>query len=244
MADVGGTIGEITGGLFSGTLGIMVIIILFLVGFGIAGGIFMWVKYRKKFDIRAKIISRRAGENKVYFDKGAILTDRKTKQAYFKLYKSGIEIELPPFNIFYNTNEGDYVELLRKSDRDICFLTPPRIDKEYIIKKDGKKFPIVELQQREIENDIAWIIDRQSQNKKIIDPESLIMKLLAYAPQIISAVISMMILWMVFRYAPDLLSAMESYAETIKEGNKPETVEVIGSMIPLLIGGHLWKKKI
>jgi len=240
MVEIGGLIEGTIGDLFSGAMGIMLIIILFMVGFAIAGGIFMWVKYRKKFDIMVKIISRRAGENKVYFDKGAILTDKKTKQAYFRLYNSALEIELPPFNVFYSTNKGDYVELLRKSDRDIRFLTPVKIDKEYIVKKDGKRVPMASIQQREIENDISWIIDRITQNKKIIDPESLIMKLLTYAPQIIGAVITMMIVWVVFKYGAEMFGAMREFAMVIKdESARRETTEVIGSLIPML----LWKKK-
>ena len=240
MVELGSSLDGIIGGVFSGTLGIALIIILFLVGFGIAGGIFAWIKYRRKFDITVKIISRRAGENKVYFDKGAILSDKKTKQSYLKLYTSKLEIELPPFNIFYNTNKGDYVEMLRKSDRDIRFLTPARIDKEYIIKKDGKRIPMADVQQREIENDLSWIVDRLTQNKKIIDPESLLMKLLAYAPQIISAIITMMIVWIVFKYGAEMFSAMEEFAKVIKaEASVRAGTEVIGSFIPTL----LWKRK-
>jgi len=58
------------------------------------------------------------------------------------------------------------------------------------------------------------------------------MKLLAFTPQIVSAVISMMILWIVIRYAPELLNAMKELATELK---KEQQVEVIGSFILGLI---------
>lgn len=231
---IGDILGESVTGMLSGTLGIFLIVLIVVFGISIGFGLwyYFWV-YRRKFDIFAKIISKRAGKDKVYFDKAAILTDRKNKTSFLKLKKSNIEIELPRFDIFYHTNKGDYVELLRKSDRDIRFLTPPTIDHQYIVKKDGKLYPIAQLIQREIENDLSWMAQRESQNKMIINPESIIFKILQYMPQIISGVLSFMILWMVLRYAPSLLSAMEGFAKTIIT-NQPPPTEVIGSLIPLL----------
>jgi len=85
---------------------------------------------------------------------------------------------------------------------------------------------------KQIESDISWTIQRLRVNKKLIDPESLLMKLLAFTPQIVSAVISMMILWIVIRYAPELLNAMKELATELK---KEQQVEVIGSFILGLI---------
>lgn len=238
---VSDSLGSITNDLFSGTLGILLIIILVILGFAAGGGLFYYFRiYRKKYDITVKVISRRAGEDKVYFDKAAIINDKKNATSFLRLQKSKLEIELPRFDIFYHTNKGDYVEILRKSDRDIRFITPPKIDKEYVYKKDGKLYRVSDLLQREIENDISWIINREKQNKSIINPESILMKLLMYMPQIISGVLSFMVLWMVLRYAPELLAAMEGFAKTITQANNPETTtEVIGSIIPLI----LWKLK-
>lgn len=235
---VADTFDGVLGGFFSGTLGVILVILIGLGAFFIAGGAFYYFySYRRKYDITAKIISVRHGENKIYFDKAAIINDKKNKMSFLKLQKSKLEIELPRFDIFYHTNKGDYVELLRKSERNIRFLSPPKIDREWIIKKDGKLYPVANLIHREIENDLSWIVDREKKNKAVIDPESFLLKLLAYAPQIISAVMSFMILYMVLRYAPDLLNSMKNFAQTIQEASKKQETEVIGALIPLL----LWK---
>lgn len=153
---------------------------------------------------------------------------------YLKLLKLKVQIELPKFDIFYHTNKGDYVELLRESEKGFRFLAPPIIDSEYIVRRDGKAYPISQLKQRQMENDISWILHRERVNKSIINPESLLMKLLAFTPQIISAIISMMILWMVLRYAPELMGAMKELANSLKEQSKNQT-SIIGGFIYSLI---------
>ena len=178
-----------------------------------------------------KIISRRSGDDRVYFDKGAILHDKKKNTRYIKLWNSKIELELPKFKIMHNTNKGDYLELLRESEQGFRFLTPPKISDKYLLKYDGKLYPIADLKQYQIENDLTWILERQKTNKKIINPESFIMKLLEFAPQIISMAFSFIILWVVFRFAPELLAGMK---ELLAELKSEQTPEVIGSIIPLL----------
>jgi len=137
-------------------------------------------------------------------------------------------LELPKFNIFYHTNKGDYVEVYRKSERDFYFLTPARVDKEFYVKSDGKLAAFSSVKQKQIENDISWIIARQKTNKKLVDPESLLMKLLQFTPHIISGVISMMILWIVIRYIPDVLGSLRQLAETISQANAPTIIEGTG----------------
>ena len=238
MADIQGAISGVFSGLFSETVGLVIWILLGVLFFAIIGGILYYFGiYKKKFDITAKIISERAGDdNRVFFDKAAILNDKKNATNYLRLLNTRVELPLPKFNVFHNTNRGDYVEILRKSERDFRFLTPPEIDKTYLIKSNGKKFPYADIIQREIENDISWIINRQKTNKTIIDPESMLMKLLAYAPQILGMAMTLIIVIYVFKLMPDMLNAMKGFAETIKQ--ETETT-VIGSLIPLL----KWKRK-
>jgi len=236
--EVGARIGDMFSGMFSGSVTIAVYILLGVLAVSVVLGIIYYFGvYRKKFDITVKIISERAGDrNKVIFDKAAILNDKKNATQYLKLLKTNVELPLPKFNVFHNTNQGDYVEILRKSERDFRFLTPPKIDKEYFVKSDGKLFPRSEVKQREIENDISWIINRQKTNKKIIDPESILMQLLAYAPQILGMAMTLIIIVYVFKLMPEMLSTMRDFAETMKSANKEN---VIGSLIPIL----LWKMK-
>jgi len=238
MVDIGGTIGGAFSGIVSGTVGLVVWILVGVLFVSIILGILYYFGvYRKRFDITAKIISERAGDdNKVFFDKAAIINDKRNATQFLRLLNTKVELPLPKFNVFHNTNRGDYVEILRKSERDFRFLTPPEIDKDYIIKSNGKKFPYADITQREIENDISWIINRQKTNKTIIDPESMLMKLLAYAPQLLGMAMTLIIVIYVFKLMPDMLNAMKGLAETINAGKE---TTVIGSLIPLI----KWKKR-
>jgi hypothetical protein len=239
----GGAVGEQISGVLSGILGgTATAAIWVVIGFAfllIVGGVIWYFGfYRKKFDITAKVISERAEHfNKIFFDKAAIFYDGKNATYYLKLLNTKVELALPKFNVFANTNKGDYVEILRKSEKDFRFLTPPKIDREYIVKSSGKLFPISEIKQREIENDISWIIQRQKINKSIIDPDTMFMKLMAYLPQLVSASLMIVLVIYVFKLMPEMLQAMNDFAKTIKGGTVETTV--IGSLIPLLA----WKKK-
>jgi hypothetical protein len=151
-----------------------------------------------------------------------------------------VELELPKFNLMTHTNRGDYLEVIRDSERGFRFLTPPRVEREWIVRSNGKLFPMSRMKQIQLENDITWILERMKTNKKIISPESVLMQILAYTPQIISMAFSMIIVWIVFRYAPSLLSSMQ---QVIQAGSQPTEAptEVLG-FIPLLL--TKWKKKI
>lgn len=232
MPDISEQLTGFTDSLFGGTFSIILWVILgsfILLVVGII--IYYFFVYKKKFDILVKIISRRHGENKVFFDNGAILRDKRNNTDYLKLWNTKVELELPKFNIMHHTNKGDYIELVRESERGFRFLTPPKIDKEYIVRHNGKLFPLTKLKQFQIENDLTWIIERQKVNKSIINPESVLMKLLEYAPQIISMAFSFIIIWVVFRYAPELMNSMRQMMEELKG---EEQVQIVGSIIPLL----------
>jgi hypothetical protein len=223
--------------MFSGSLAIVFWVIIGIVVLAVIFGVYYYFFiYKKKFDIMVKVISERTEDDKVFFDKAALLFDKANRMAFLRLWSCKIELPMPKFRLLTHTNKGDYLELYRKSDKDFRFLTSPEIDTTEIIRADGKSYPLTSLKQKQIENDLSWILHREKVNKSIINPESILMKLLAYAPQIISGVLSLMILWIALRYAPDLLNAMRNFAETIKAENQPE---VIKSILPFL----LWKLK-
>ena len=234
---VGGIFGDLFGGAFA-------IVIWIIIGFTVLSVIgilvYFFVYQRRKYDIEVKVISKRSGKDKIFFDRGAILRDRKNNTDYIRLKNSKAQLELPKFDIMHQTNKGDYLEILRESERGYRFLTPAKIDKKYLLRYDGKKYPIAQLKQYQIENDLAWILERLKTNKRIINPESILMKLLEYTPQILSMVFSFIIIWIVFRYAPELLNSMR---ELINDANRAEAVQVIGqNFIPILLG-LTWKKK-
>ncbi len=88
MADIGGVIGDTFSGLFSETVGLVIWILLAVLFIGIILGIIYYFGvYKKKFDITAKIISERSGDdNRVFFDKAAIINDKKNATQFFVLF--------------------------------------------------------------------------------------------------------------------------------------------------------------
>lgn len=206
MADVGGRIDDLVGGLFGGVLDISVIVVVAVIAVAfILGVVYYFFVYRRKFDIRVKIFSERAQDPKIYFDKAAILKDKKDNK-FFKLWKTKVELEVPPFTVMESTNEGDYLELWRKSEDEFVFLTSPKIDKTKLIKADGKTYTVARTSQTAVESDLYWTSKRREDNKKLLDPESMLMKLLAWAPQIVSSVFLLIILWVLMDKLPELFT--------------------------------------
>lgn len=241
MAEIQDQFSGIIDSMFGGTFTLILWVFIGLIIVGIGGiVVYYTIINKKKYDILVKVISRRSGQNKVYFDNAAILRDKEKNTDYLRLKNSKAEIELPKFNIMHSTNRGDYIEILRDSERGYRFLTPPKIDKTYILRNNGKLYPIADLKQYQLENDLTWILERQKANKNLLDPGSILMKILEYTPQILSMAFSFIILWIVFRYAPQLLASMSDIVEKFGQQQQGGT-EVIGGFIPLAYS--IWKKK-
>lgn len=170
--------------------------------------------YNKQFNILCKIISHRASDPKIYFENAAILKDRKTGDKYLRLKYYKVDLTVPPYNILESTNWGDYLEILRKSEDEFVFLTKPKIDKEFFVRKDGKVYPMASTIQKNIEADTYWIAKRREQNKKFLDPEHILMKLLAWAPQIISSTFMLIILWIFMDRLPEIVGQL---SELVRE---------------------------
>ncbi len=210
----GSAITEVGGEIFKNIFSISVIGIAALVGLGIIIGIiYYFAIYRKKFDIKVKINSERANEPYIVWDKAAILYDRATKSKYFRLLHTRVELVAPPFRIIQSTNKGDYMELLRKSEDDFVFLTPPRIDKKTIIRMDGKAYPVARMKQRQIEGDLYWMVKRKQEDKSWISPEGLFTKILQMLPTLIPAVFMLIILFIFIDRLPDILGSLANLIE-------------------------------
>lgn len=209
--------GQFTQRIFSGLLwfGIALIIILVL------GGV-MWYFfiYKRKFDITTKIISERAEDkDSIIFDRAAILVDRKTRTKYFKLWSLGIELPVPPFNILQRTNKRDYLELRRTAEDKIYFLLPPKISKQYIVKADGKIYPISSQEMKMMDPDISyWQVKRKTQNKGMFDPEKMWMKILPYVPFIMAGAITIFILYILMSYLPSILAQLQQLTAELNRG--------------------------
>lgn len=202
--DFTGILGNLTSGLFDISGKILIGILVFVL---IIALMYYFIGYRRKFDIVVNITSQRAGDPAKYSDKGAILKDKKGNK-YFKLLRSRVQLQVPPFKVIETIGKVDYLNIWRKSEDEFVFLTQPRIDKEHIIRADGKKYPVASTKQGQIESDIEWTVRRREQNKKFLDPEHIFMKLLAWAPQIISSTFLLIILWIFMDKLPSILSQL------------------------------------
>lgn len=214
---------------FSST-GIRIVIGVFVL-FVVLGILYYFIYYRKRYDILVKVISERAKDPSVYFDKAAIITERKTGKKYFRLLKTKCELAIPPFKILTSTNKGDYLEIWRKSEDEFIFLTYPTYDKIEYIGLDGKVYPTSRLIHKNIESDINFIIERKTKNKKLINPESVLMKLLEYAPQIISSMFIIIILYIFLDKLPIILDSLNSLLtktdQLINALNQTQQVNII-----------------
>lgn len=220
LAEVGG---NLFGQIFSGILwvGVAFIIIAILVSL-----IWWFAVYKKKFNIEVKIISERAEDkNRVLFDKAAILTSKKDGAKYFKLWQTKIELPAPRFNILQSAGSKDYLELYRTAEDIFYFLTPPKIDKRYVIRGDGRLYPMASQNVKQIDPDMAfWATKRKGMNKGLFDMEKLWMKILPYIPHIIAGVLVIFVLYILMSYLPEILSQLNSLAATMNEANRATIV--------------------
>ena len=197
--------------------------ITFLVLFGLVilgaviGIIYYFVIYPRKFNITVKINSDRSNEQSILWDKAGILYDRANKSKYFKLLKGKFELEAPPFRILQSTNKGDYLELWRKSEDEFAFLTKPKIDKEWIVRADGKLYPIARMKQRQVEADWYWIAKRKQEDRGWISPEGFFTKFVQMLPIIIPSVFMLIILFVFLDRLPGILASL---ADLIEKANK------------------------
>ncbi len=201
--------------LFSGviwfTVGLMIFLVLVF---------FMWwfLIYKKKFNIKVKINSERAGDrNQIIFDRAAILRDRKDGTKYFRLWSTKIDLPAPKFNVLQSTSEGDYIELYRTSENTIYFLTPSIVDKKKVIKADGKIYLIASQTNRQIDPDMDfWGARRMQENKSIFDHDSVLMKLLPYLPVIMGGMITIFVLYILLDNLPQILAQLTSLVKELQ----------------------------
>ncbi len=207
--------GQIVGKIFSGIIWIGVTLIVI-----ITVGSIMWyfLYYKRKFDIRVLMKSDRAGEKyKIIEDKAAILVDRKNRSKFFRLFDSRIDLPVPPFQVLQATNKGDLIELWRKSEDEIIFLTPPVINKQYVVRQDGSLFPVAEREQKQVEGDIAfWNVKRKDRNKGMFDTESLLMKILPWLPQIIGGMLMIFMLYILMDSMPQILNQLTELTKELQ----------------------------
>ena len=239
VSEVGGNIADKA---FSGLLwgGISIIVIL-------AVGFVMWyfLIYKKKFNIEIKLTSERAGGEIVeILDKAAILRDRKEGTPYLRVWGLKRDFVVPKYNVLRSLYRGaktiDYLEIYRKGENEFYFLLRPTIDNKQIIKEDGKKYLLADQKQLMMDPEMAfWAVKRKSLNKKMIDTESLLWKLLPYMGILLGGVILIFILYLLLDHLPGILSELRKLVSEMRLMQRAEIITSSAYLLPLFIK---WKK--
>jgi hypothetical protein len=199
---------------------------------GVVGFTGWWfLVYKKKFDIRVKVKSERSEDKiKEFFDYAALLTDKKSKGKYLRLWDLKVEMPAPKFNIFQVVGGKDYIEVLRTAENKFYYLTPPKINKKYVLKEDGKYYLMADQTILMVDaNDEFWRAKRKEQNKGMFSTESILMKLLPYLPAIIGGVITIFILYVLMSHLPGILSQLGDLVSKLNAANGISQVPIPGS---------------
>lgn len=220
--------GQIADKIMSGAVWVLAI---FIIGGALAIVMYYFLIYKRKFDINVTIRSQRAGgKTERIQDMAAILTDRKTKQRYFKLWNFKTEMPVPRFEVLESSKGKDYLDIYQKGDEEFYFLKPPKIDKRYIQKTDGTWIPWAEQQHQVMDAEVAyWNVKKKKEDWFAKD--KLIWKVLEFAPQIITTVTLIFILWIFLDKLPGVLSSLQQLSKEINQAGRAEVIE---SLTPLL----------
>lgn len=260
---VGGVVGEAAGNIIGNILtGIWGVILALVIG-GAILGTFWYVRWLKKFNIQVEIQSSRSGgvvpkeledqmsgdeyvsyvekalktgAYRLIFDKAALMRDKKDRTLYFRIKDEKVDLSVPNFDVLQPSNKGMVLKIWQKSALEYFFLLPGKINKEFIIRSDGKKTPIAEVEQYQLEgDDISWMIDRMKRNQNWLSPEHWAMKLLQYLPSIINMVLALFIVWIVLDKIPILVTKLTELASAVTEAQRGTITQLtLGWMKTLL----------
>jgi len=234
--DVFGTVASGLGDkIFSSILyfGIAIIII-----FVLGGTMWYFLLYKKKFDIKIKVMSERSSGNNVeMFDKGGILTDRSNGSTYLRVWGLKRDFIVPQYDImrkvYSDGKELDYIEIYRRGENEFYFLMKPKIDKTRIVRASGNTYTLAEQSQTMVDPEMAfWAVKRKTQNKKMIDTDSLVLKLLPHLPAIFGGVLMIFLSYVVMDNFPAILSELRSLVSEMRSLNRADIVT--GSFLGLL----------
>lgn len=198
-------VGTAFGGLFGGALtGVITIVGFLLVAVAIIGTAW-YVKYIRQFNIKAEIISTRANiggidQYKIIFDKAGLLYDKKDKIYYLRIKDMKVDLPAPPFNVLIPTDTGNMVKIWQKSAEEFVFLLPDTINRDVIVRQDGKAYPSAMLNVKQVEGDISyWNTKRKERDKNLFSPESTLMKLLPIMVPFLMFILVIFMTWMVLK---------------------------------------------
>ena len=224
-----GVFEDIGGDLFAQLTSSVLIFTIGLLVLGAMGGL-VWYRYIyvRKFDIVVKVTSQRSeGGNHLFFDKAAILYDKKTKTEYLRFWSMKAELPVPNFNIFQKTDKGDYLEVLRTTTNHIVFLTAPKFEKAYLLNMDGKKIMFIDQQVVQIDPSTDyWNVKRKDQNRKNFITSTLLQQIMPHIPIIIASAFILIILTVILNSLPQLQQLISELTKLTTELAESQTASI------------------
>lgn len=246
---IGEQVGNLAGRFLTGAVGILIVVIIVV----FIGFVFWWIRWRRSFSIFVEIQSARSGgvvpkeiegeikgdeyvkyvtralqsgNYRLIYDVAALKYDKKDKSWYYRIRDEKVSLTVPPFNVLQPSNKGNVLKIWQKSPIEYYYLLPGKINEEFMVRSDGKTYPIAEIEQYQLEgDDPAWIMDRQRRNRNWFAPDSWLMKLLQYAPAIIISIITLFLIWIVLGKLPPLIDQLRHLAEAIAQAQQGQFVQ-------------------
>ncbi len=110
-----------------------------------------------------------------------------------------------------------------------------------IVKSDGKKYLLANQKQLMMDPEMAfWAVKRKSLNKKMIDTESLIWKLLPYIGILMGGVILIFILYLLMDHLPGILSELRKLVSEMRLMQRAEITTSTPAFVMLML--RKWKQ--
>ena len=168
--------------------GTMVIVVICLVFLALIGGLAYWLRSRKRYDIKVRIYSTRFGTPKTWDDWGAIYKDSKTGQANgFKLKSEKETISPPSYALIMMSTKGNVIHMSQDSTGHYTFLNPTFNEGDIVNFKPVK------------EDVRLWQSAQRQQIDILYTKTKWYSGLLAFLPYMITAVLILVLIYMVLQ---------------------------------------------
>lgn len=183
-------------------LNIVGLFVIIIISAGIATGVFFLIRRWRRYYIPVTIFDYTTTPRTIAFDRGGIFKDHITKNTLFwlKIRKIG----LSPDNIPYiPTEKGRSVFVVRYGLKNFSYWTPPD-NKDLDFKRS--------IGQEDVQN----ALNQYKRGRQLLN-NSLLNQILVIAPIAFLTFSLLVILIIIFKFAPDLIREMTNLANVMRE---------------------------
>lgn len=201
MADTSQIVGTIQDVAWQG-LSIIGLIVIIVISAAMATAVFFIIRHYRRYYIPVTIFDYTTIPRTIAFDKGGIFKDRITKKTLFwlRIRKIGMSPDHIPY---IPTEKGKSVFLVRYGLKNFSYWTPPHNDSITFENSIG-------------EEDTQNALNQYQRGRKLLN-NSLMNQLMIIAPIAFLTFSLLVILIIIFKFAPDLMREMTSLANVMRE---------------------------